>query len=143
MKDDIIRYGGRLSELEKKLGNAYREAVSCGAFGYFRKLLSAFAQTTEEAWDDDALFRNEGDEEEEGEFVMYADLPHQSFPMLILITGATSLSRSARISSGSRSSVSPTSSDCPVLPYPNACSRAKARDSKRAHQCTYFHASWP
>ncbi|KAI0752833.1 hypothetical protein C8Q80DRAFT_1351282 [Daedaleopsis nitida] len=52
IKDDVIRYGGRLSELEKKLANAYREA------------------TTEEAWDDEALFRMEGDEEEEGEFVM-------------------------------------------------------------------------
>lgn len=27
IKDDVIRYGGRLSELEKKLANAYREAV--------------------------------------------------------------------------------------------------------------------
>ncbi|KAI0800213.1 hypothetical protein C8Q74DRAFT_1363991 [Fomes fomentarius] len=52
VKDDVIRYGGRLSELEKKLANAYREA------------------TTEEAWDDEALFRMEGDSEEEGEFVM-------------------------------------------------------------------------
>ncbi|KAI9059886.1 hypothetical protein FKP32DRAFT_1613921 [Trametes sanguinea] len=51
IRDDVVRYGGRLSELEKKLANAYREA------------------TTEEAWDDDALFRMEG-EEEEGEFVM-------------------------------------------------------------------------
>ncbi|RDX48606.1 hypothetical protein OH76DRAFT_1556909 [Lentinus brumalis] len=50
IKDDVVRYGGRLSELEKKLGNAYREA------------------TTEEAWDDEALFRME-DEEDEGEFV--------------------------------------------------------------------------
>ncbi|KAI0365089.1 hypothetical protein BV20DRAFT_1028716 [Pilatotrama ljubarskyi] len=51
IKDDVVRYGGRLSDLEKKLANAYREA------------------TTEEAWDDDALFRMEG-EEEDGEFVM-------------------------------------------------------------------------
>ena len=29
VKDDVIRYGGRLTELEKKLANAYREAVSC------------------------------------------------------------------------------------------------------------------
>lgn len=28
VRDDVVRYGGRLSELEKKLGNAYREAVS-------------------------------------------------------------------------------------------------------------------
>ena len=28
IKDDVLRYGGRLTELEKKLGNAYREAVS-------------------------------------------------------------------------------------------------------------------
>ncbi|KAH9888319.1 hypothetical protein C8Q73DRAFT_709764 [Cubamyces lactineus] len=51
VKDDVVRYGGRLAELEKKLANAYREA------------------TAEEAWDDDALFRMEG-EEEDGEFVM-------------------------------------------------------------------------
>ncbi|RPD57818.1 hypothetical protein L226DRAFT_575970 [Lentinus tigrinus ALCF2SS1-7] len=51
IKDDVVRYGGRLSELEKKLANAYREA------------------TTVEAWDDEALFRMD-DEEEEGEFVM-------------------------------------------------------------------------
>ncbi|KAI0827764.1 hypothetical protein BC628DRAFT_1368312 [Trametes gibbosa] len=51
IKDDVVRYGGRLTDLEKKLGNVYREA------------------TTEEAWDDDALFRMEN-EEEEGEFVM-------------------------------------------------------------------------
>ncbi|CDO69432.1 hypothetical protein BN946_scf184791.g27 [Trametes cinnabarina] len=51
IRDDVVRYGSRLSELEKKLANAYREA------------------TAEEAWDDDALFRVEG-EEEEGEFVM-------------------------------------------------------------------------
>ncbi|EMD32993.1 hypothetical protein CERSUDRAFT_126483 [Gelatoporia subvermispora B] len=52
IKDDVIRYGGRLTELEKKLANAYREA------------------TTEEAWDDEVLFRNQEDEEEEGELVM-------------------------------------------------------------------------
>jgi len=51
VKDDIIRYGSRLSELEKKLANVYSDA------------------TTVEAWDDDALFKEE-DEEEEGEFVM-------------------------------------------------------------------------
>ncbi|KAI0774954.1 hypothetical protein BD413DRAFT_611933 [Trametes elegans] len=50
VKDDVVRYGGRLADLEKKLANAYREA------------------TTEEAWDDEALFRMEG-EEEDGEFV--------------------------------------------------------------------------
>lgn len=29
------------------------------------------SQTTEEAWDDDALFQNGDDEEEDGQFVMY------------------------------------------------------------------------
>ncbi|TFY58631.1 hypothetical protein EVJ58_g6299 [Rhodofomes roseus] len=52
IKDDVIRYGGRLAELEKKLANTYREA------------------TTEEAWDDDALFQNADGEEEDGQFVM-------------------------------------------------------------------------
>ncbi|KZT72342.1 hypothetical protein DAEQUDRAFT_755185 [Daedalea quercina L-15889] len=52
VKDDVIRYGGRLTDLEKKLANAYRDA------------------TTEEAWDDDALFHNAEDEEEDGQFVM-------------------------------------------------------------------------
>lgn len=28
IKDDVVRYGGRLAELEKKLANAYRDAVS-------------------------------------------------------------------------------------------------------------------
>ncbi|KAH9922095.1 uncharacterized protein B0H18DRAFT_1121112 [Fomitopsis serialis] len=52
VKDDVVRYGGRLAELEKKLANAYRDA------------------TTEEAWDDDALFQNTEGEEEDGQFVM-------------------------------------------------------------------------
>ncbi|KZT01472.1 uncharacterized protein LAESUDRAFT_478191 [Laetiporus sulphureus 93-53] len=52
IKDDVVRYGGRLAELEKKLANAYREA------------------TSEEAWDDEVLFHNVDDEEEEGQFVM-------------------------------------------------------------------------
>ncbi|PCH35643.1 hypothetical protein WOLCODRAFT_107620 [Wolfiporia cocos MD-104 SS10] len=52
IKDDVLRYGGRLADLEKKLASAYREA------------------TTEEAWDDDALFANADDEEEDGQFVM-------------------------------------------------------------------------
>ena len=44
MKDDIIRYGGRLTDLEKKLANAYREAVSV-------------ALALEIEWRADALFR--------------------------------------------------------------------------------------
>ncbi|KAI0785736.1 hypothetical protein C8Q75DRAFT_881942 [Abortiporus biennis] len=51
IKDDVLRHGARLLDLEKKLTNAYREA------------------TTVEAWDDDALFRDE-EEEEDSEFVM-------------------------------------------------------------------------
>ncbi|PSR71540.1 hypothetical protein PHLCEN_2v12591 [Hermanssonia centrifuga] len=51
INDDVVRYGGRLAELEKKLASAYREA------------------TVVEAWDDDALFKMEEDEED-GEFVM-------------------------------------------------------------------------
>ncbi|KAI0343585.1 hypothetical protein BDW22DRAFT_1356046 [Trametopsis cervina] len=50
--DDILRSGTRLAEMEKKLHHAYEEA------------------TSNEAWDDGALFRAEDDEEEEGEFVM-------------------------------------------------------------------------
>ncbi len=34
VKDDVVRYGGRLGELEKKLTSAYEEAV--GIF-YYRK----------------------------------------------------------------------------------------------------------
>ncbi|KAI0686712.1 hypothetical protein BC835DRAFT_1379004 [Cytidiella melzeri] len=52
VKDDILRNGSRLADLEKKLLNAYEEA------------------TSNEAWDDDTLFRLEEEEEEEGEFVM-------------------------------------------------------------------------
>ncbi|EGO00559.1 hypothetical protein SERLA73DRAFT_71569 [Serpula lacrymans var. lacrymans S7.3] len=51
IKDDVIRYGARLTDLEKKLVSAYREA------------------TAVEALDDDALFGNDS-EEEEGAFVM-------------------------------------------------------------------------
>ncbi|OJT07920.1 Transcriptional activator spt7 [Trametes pubescens] len=50
IKDDVVRYGGRLADIEKKLASVYQEA------------------TTEEAWDDDALFRMDN-EEEDGEFV--------------------------------------------------------------------------
>ncbi len=63
-----MRYGGRLSELEKKLGNAYREAVSPHLVSRCHGALIMPQQTTEEAWDDEALFRME-DEEDEGEFV--------------------------------------------------------------------------
>ncbi|KAH9949306.1 hypothetical protein B0H21DRAFT_147863 [Amylocystis lapponica] len=52
IKDDILRYGGRLAETEKKLLSAYQDG------------------TTEEAWDDEQLFHNAEDEEEDGEFVM-------------------------------------------------------------------------
>ncbi|KZT22458.1 hypothetical protein NEOLEDRAFT_1097621 [Neolentinus lepideus HHB14362 ss-1] len=52
VKDDIIRYGSRLGELEKKLVNAYSEAA------------------TDEALDDDALFAHEDDEHEDSAFVM-------------------------------------------------------------------------
>ncbi|KLO15147.1 hypothetical protein SCHPADRAFT_939009 [Schizopora paradoxa] len=48
--DDVVRYGTRLSELEKKLVSAYREV------------------TTVEALDDDAFFAE--DEDEEGELLM-------------------------------------------------------------------------
>ncbi len=63
-----MRYGGRLSELEKKLGNTYREAVSHHLVSRCHGALTMPQQTTEEAWDDEALFRME-DEEDEGEFV--------------------------------------------------------------------------
>lgn len=68
IKDDVVRYGGRLSELEKKLGNAYREAVSLATGVLIPSPVLMPPQTTEEAWDDEALFRME-DEEEDGEFV--------------------------------------------------------------------------
>ncbi|KAK7691944.1 hypothetical protein QCA50_005349 [Cerrena zonata] len=51
VRDDVVRYGSRLADLDKKLSTAYSEATSA------------------EAWDDDALFKDE-EEEEEGEFVM-------------------------------------------------------------------------
>ncbi|KAH7911321.1 hypothetical protein BJ138DRAFT_1150946 [Hygrophoropsis aurantiaca] len=52
IQDDVIRYGARLGDLEKKLEGAYREV------------------TAVEALDDDALFAAEDDEEDEGAFVM-------------------------------------------------------------------------
>jgi len=53
MRDDIRRHGTRLSELEKKIKNAYQEF------------------TATEALDDDALFANEDGWEGESAFVMY------------------------------------------------------------------------
>ncbi|KAG0701178.1 hypothetical protein DFH29DRAFT_990202 [Suillus ampliporus] len=52
IKDDIVRHGSRLVDLEKKLVGAYREA------------------TQVEVLDDDALFAGEDDEEDESAFVM-------------------------------------------------------------------------
>ncbi|KZP29675.1 hypothetical protein FIBSPDRAFT_851289 [Athelia psychrophila] len=52
IKDDVVRYGARLGDLEKKLVGAYREAT-----------------VAEVALDDDALFGG-SDEEEDGAFVM-------------------------------------------------------------------------
>ncbi|TDL22893.1 hypothetical protein BD410DRAFT_897775 [Rickenella mellea] len=63
IKDDVIRYGGRLSDLEKKLVGAYREV------------------TAVDALDDDAFFGNEDDDEEENELVMgnFADAFGEDF----------------------------------------------------------------
>ncbi|TFK50878.1 hypothetical protein OE88DRAFT_1660007 [Heliocybe sulcata] len=52
VKDDIVRYGSRLGELEKKLSTAYSDAAA------------------DEVMDDDALFAHEDDENEDGAFVM-------------------------------------------------------------------------
>ncbi|KAG2073241.1 hypothetical protein BDR04DRAFT_1152331 [Suillus decipiens] len=52
IKDDVVRHGSRLVDLEKKLVGAYREA------------------TQVEVVDDDALFAGEDDEEDESAFVM-------------------------------------------------------------------------
>ncbi|KII95476.1 hypothetical protein PLICRDRAFT_150218 [Plicaturopsis crispa FD-325 SS-3] len=62
IKDDVIRYGSRLGDLEKKLVGAYREV------------------TAVEVLDDDDLFGNE-DEEEDGAFVMgeFADAFGEDF----------------------------------------------------------------
>ncbi|KAI0074871.1 hypothetical protein K474DRAFT_1499959 [Panus rudis PR-1116 ss-1] len=51
IRDDVLRYGNRLNDLDKKLTAAYSEA------------------TAGDMWDDDALFKME-DEEEDAEFVM-------------------------------------------------------------------------
>jgi len=53
-RDAIRRHGNRLSELEKRITNAYQEF------------------TATEALDDDALFANEDGGEGESAFVMYA-----------------------------------------------------------------------
>ena len=78
IKDDVVRYGARLNDLEKKLTAAYEEAVrgSLIRFG----IRSRFFQTTVEAWDDEALFRLD-DEEEDSEFVMgnFADSYGEDF----------------------------------------------------------------
>lgn len=73
IKDDVVRYGSRLGDLEKKLVGAYREAVSPYSHSFMNYLLiiDFILQTAVEALDDDALFGNEEDEEEDGAFVMY------------------------------------------------------------------------
>ncbi|KAF7965775.1 hypothetical protein HWV62_41801, partial [Athelia sp. TMB] len=53
IKDDVVRYGTRLTDLEKKLVGAYRDA-----------------SVAEVMLDDDALFGEGSDEEEDGAFVM-------------------------------------------------------------------------
>jgi len=63
IKDDVVRHGNRLNDLEKKLVNAYDE------------------MTTTEAIDDDVLFANE-DDEEESAFVMYASFRDVWFILL-------------------------------------------------------------
>ena len=69
VKDEIIRHGSRLTELEKKLANAYNEAVSSIPVVKPYICSDVYIQASGEAWDDEALFKEE-DEEEEGEFVM-------------------------------------------------------------------------
>ncbi|EKM53685.1 uncharacterized protein PHACADRAFT_47290, partial [Phanerochaete carnosa HHB-10118-sp] len=63
IKEDIVRYGSRMNDLEKKLSHVYSEA------------------TAEQAWDDEALFGAEENEEEDGEFVMgnFADAFGEDF----------------------------------------------------------------
>lgn len=81
IKDDIVRYGSRIYELEKKLAAAYTEAVRTCYCVQCSPVLTGGVQTTVEAWDDDALFKMEDDEEEEGEFVMgnFADSYGEDF----------------------------------------------------------------
>ncbi|GJE98207.1 hypothetical protein PsYK624_144300 [Phanerochaete sordida] len=63
IKEDVVRYGNRMNDLEKKLSHAYSEA------------------TADQAWDDEALFGPEENEEEDGEFVMgnFADAFGEDF----------------------------------------------------------------
>ena len=89
-----------MTELEKKLANAYRDAVSRYVIESRTVRSCLPLQTTEEAWDDDALFQNAEDEEEDGHFVMYVDGPAIiRGVMLTLIVGATLLTRLGKTSS--------------------------------------------
>ncbi|KAH8103455.1 hypothetical protein BXZ70DRAFT_925723 [Cristinia sonorae] len=110
VKDDVVRYGARLAELEKKLSNAYSDA------------------TTVEAWDDDVLFKEE-DEEEEGEFVMgnFADSFGEDFLGLRELGiaaefGLSSLSVPKKLlkgkSKGTKEELSAAKPSEPPLPFP-------------------------
>ena len=89
-----------MTELEKKLANAYRDAVSRYVIESRTVRSCLPLQTTEEAWDDDALFQNAEDEEEDGQFVMYVDGPAIiRAAMLTLIVGATLPTRLGKTSS--------------------------------------------
>ncbi|KAI5986876.1 hypothetical protein EDD15DRAFT_2470606 [Pisolithus albus] len=61
VKDDIVRYGTRLAELEKKLENAYREATST------------------EVPDDDALFNSDQEEDDALAMGAFADTLGEDF----------------------------------------------------------------
>lgn len=61
IKDDIVRYGMRLAELEKKLENAYREATST------------------EVPDDDALFNSDQEEDDALAMGAFADTLGEDF----------------------------------------------------------------
>lgn len=67
IKDDILRWGTRISDLEKKLNNAHEELVSIQIKHHF--FANNVMQTSNEIWDDNALFRMQNDSEDEGEFV--------------------------------------------------------------------------
>ncbi|KAI0050843.1 hypothetical protein FA95DRAFT_1635331 [Auriscalpium vulgare] len=109
VKDDVLRHGNRLNDLEKKILNVYQEV------------------TTTEAIDDDALFGNE-DEEEESAFVMgqFTEDIGEDFLGLRELgiaqeLGMSSLSIPKKLLKGKKNAVNPLApakTAEPPLPYP-------------------------
>ncbi|KAG1716473.1 hypothetical protein ID866_677 [Astraeus odoratus] len=107
IKDDVVRHGTRLAELEKKLENAYREATSTDVL------------------DDDALFNSDPEEEDALAMGTFADALGEDFLGLRELgiaaeLGLSSLSVPRRLLKGKRDAVGGAKAKPAetLLPYP-------------------------